>query len=130
MNKVSRRSLAKYAADQLLVGVPAKKVAKQLAAVLLESGDADKTELLVGDIASELENRGELAVTKVTSTSALTNELRGQIKTRVKMAVKVREVVLEENVDASVIGGIRIETAAKVWDSTTVRKLADLREAF
>jgi F0F1-type ATP synthase delta subunit len=37
---------------------------------------------------------------------------------------------LQENVDQSVIGGARIETAKYAWDKTLAKQLTDIREAF
>lgn len=130
MNKLSRRTLAIYAADQLLLGVSAKKVAGSLAAGLMESGRGAEVEFLLGDIAAELEGRGELTVAKITTASPLPAELRAQLVTKVKKNTRTKGMLIDEVVDKTVIGGIRIETAGKVWDRTISRKLADLKEAF
>jgi F0F1-type ATP synthase delta subunit len=48
----------------------------------------------------------------------------------IKQATGARDVVLEKNVDKSVVGGLRVETSNHVWDSTIARKLAELKEVF
>jgi len=130
MNKLTRRALSRYAADQLLAGKSANAIAKHLAAVMVESGSMQDIDFLIGDIASELEQRRELAISRITSATPLSSELRDELKKRIKKATGAKAVLLEATVDGSVIGGIRIETSSRVWDSTIVRRLVDLREAF
>jgi F0F1-type ATP synthase delta subunit len=130
MNKVSRRSLASYAVDQIMAGRPATQIAKQLAASLASDGKTGEMEFLIGDINWELERRGELAIAKVTSATPLSRELAKELADQLRGATKSKQVLLDENIDKSVIGGMRIETSAKVWDATVSRKLSKLREAF
>jgi F-type H+-transporting ATPase subunit delta len=130
MNKVSRRSLAAWAADQLVKGESSANVAKHLAAVLDENNMATQIEFLVNDIAWELEERGELAIGKVTSANPLSKELESAIASQIKHATKARSVVLQKNIDKSVVGGVRIETSNRVWDETVSKKLSELKEVF
>ncbi|HSW78834.1 MAG TPA: F0F1 ATP synthase subunit delta [Candidatus Babeliales bacterium] len=130
MNKVSRRSLAAWAADQLVKGESSANVAKHLAAVLDENNMATQVEFLVNDIAWELEDRGELAIGKVTSANPLSKELESAIASQIKQATKARSVVLKKSVDKSVIGGVRVETSNRVWDETVSKKLSELKEVF
>jgi F0F1-type ATP synthase delta subunit len=130
MSKVSRRAIAKYTATRLIEGASAASLAKRLAAVLSEAGLAGQVEFLMSDIASELETRGQLAVGRVTSANPLTRELETALKSQIKTAAKVKDVLLDSKIDKSVIGGLRIETSAHVWDSTLSRKLNRLREVF
>lgn len=130
MNKVSRRNLARYAADRLLSGEPAPEVAKAIASVLVQDKRFNEAELLMADINYELESRGKTATAQITTAHALTDKLRSEIKSLVKKASKVDEVILNEQVDKSVIGGVRIETATRIWDKTTARQINELREAF
>lgn len=130
MSRLSRRLLAKYGADQLLAGASAKQLAKHLAAGLVDAGKSHEAEFLIDDIAAELENRHELAIAKTTSVQALTPELRSHLMSQLKRSLETKSVALDETLDQSVIGGLRVETASKVWDSTIARKLADLKEVF
>jgi len=130
MSKLSRRAIANYAADELIEGASAGTLAKRLAATLSEVGLTGQVEFLMGDIASELEARGQLAVGRVTSANALSNELETALKSQIKDAAKVKAVLLDSKIDKSVIGGLRVETSARVWDNTLSRKLNRLREEF
>lgn len=130
MTGLSRRQLARYGADQLLEGRPARQVAKELASVLIVSRRAGEAGLLADDIAWELERRGRIANARVTLAAGLSDSLRRQITAYVKKAAKVEGVVISEHIDESVIGGVRIETAAHSWDRTIKRELTDIQEAF
>ena len=130
MNKVSRRSLARYAADRLLAGDSAPEVAKAVASVLVEDKRLNEAELLLADINFELESRGKVATALVTAANDLGDKLRIEIKSLVKKASKVDRVILNEQIDKSVIGGLRIETATRIWDKTVARQLNELRKAF
>jgi F0F1-type ATP synthase delta subunit len=130
MAKLSRRSLAIYGADQLLANKTPGAVAKELASVLIASRRQNQSEQLVDDIAWELETRGRIANAQVTSARILSDALRKQISAHIKSAAKVQQVLLDEIVDKSVIGGLKIDTAAHSWDKTLRRKLIQIREAI
>lgn len=130
MINLSRRRLAGYAAEQLLQKRPSRQLAKELAAALVVSRRAGQTELLADDIAWELESRGQIANVQVTAARRLSDQLRRQVAAYVKQVAKVKQVVINEQIDESVIGGLRIETAAHGWDTTIKRQLTDIKESF
>jgi len=70
-----------------------------------------------------------MANAQVTSAHVLSDALRQQITARIKAAASVQQVILNEVVDQSVIGGLKIDTAAHSWDKTLRRKLTQIREA-
>lgn len=128
--RTSRRALARYAADQLLAGKRPAGLAKQLAAIMVESGHADDAEFLLGDIAWELEKRQALAIGRVTSASPLTKTLEAALKTQLKKATKAHEVLLEKQIDKALLGGLKVETSGRVWDLSVAHELSQLRETF
>lgn len=130
MSKISRRALARYAVEELIAGKEADKVAKEMAAVMIEQEMASSIEFLFGDIAWELERRGELSIGRVISATPLPPLLKKALKDHIKKSTKVKDVMLEVKVDKSVLGGARVETPSKVWDGTIAKRLADLREAY
>jgi F0F1-type ATP synthase delta subunit len=130
MTHISRRQLAEYAANELLAGISSEKIARQLGAVLAETKRAHEAELLVRDIAWELERRGKVASANVTSATPLSELLRAELEKFIKVSAEVDEVNLQENIDKSVIGGLKIETAVHSWDKTIATKLRNIREAF
>jgi F-type H+-transporting ATPase subunit delta len=130
MQKLSRRTLARYAADQLLANQSPKKVAEQLGAVLVASKRAGQAGQLIEDIAYELENRGVMALAEIASATKLDDKLKAELEKFIKKAAAVDQVEIEERVDESLIGGVRIETAKRSFDQTIKRRLTDIREAF
>lgn len=130
MSKISRRSLARYGADQLLAGTPAESVAKKLMAVLAEAGKIGEASFLLDDISWELEQRRALTIGKITSAHELSAKLQTELKAQLKKATGAKQVLIESSVDKSVHGGIRLQTATRIWDDTVARKLSELREVF
>lgn len=130
MIAASRRSLARYAANQLLGGVKMPLVAERLAAALVVSGRQASAPLLVADIMRELEDRGVVAQADLASASVLSVKLSKQISDYLKGAVKVDDVILNQQIDPALIGGVRIETANRSWDLTVAKKIDDMRKVF
>lgn len=130
MSKVSRRALAHFGAEQLLAGRSARQVAKQLAAALVDSNRINEAGFLLEDIAWELERRQELAVGQVTSAYPLSAKFKAELAKQLKSATGAKVVILKSSIDKSVMGGLRLQTAGRVWDSTVRRKLSALREVF
>ncbi len=126
--KVSRRALSRYAVDQLLAGAAAHVVAKHLAATLIDGQRQKEVDLLLADVNYELQRRGRLAVITVTIAHELSTSLRSEIVDLAKKATKVEQVILTEQIDKSIIGGLRIETAERTWDKTVTGQLNKLRE--
>lgn len=130
MYNLSRRQLAAYAADQLLDSARPAKLARELAAILIASRRGNQAELLADDIGWELERRGAAANATVVSAHSLSDELRKSISAHIKKAADVNEVIINEVTDPSVLGGVRIDTAAHSWDKTLRRKLTEIKEVF
>jgi len=130
MTSPSRRLLASYGATQLIAQRPVAEIARELGSVLIASRRQKEADLLVSDIAWELEHRGQTANTKLISAFPLTQSLKEEIQSFVKQAAKVDSVILDEQIDKNVLGGVRIETAQHAWDKTLARALADIRKEF
>lgn len=130
MQKLSRRTLARYAADSLVAGHSVKELASQLSAVLIATKRSGQAGELIEDIAYELEDRGLYASATLTSATTLSETLKAELEKFIKSATGVSSVAIEEKLDKSVIGGVRIETAKHSFDQTIKRRLTDIREAF
>ena len=118
--RLSRRKLAEYAAEKLLAGDDS--VVAQLAAHIVTEKRQREVELLVRDIEAAMASRGTVVAT-VTTVQKLTDD----IKRAVTEMIGGDKVVLRERQDASVIGGIMIDTPDKRFDGTVRRKLNELR---
>ena len=127
MAAISRRSLARYAVDQLVARQSVKKISASLAAALIENKMAKQVDLVVADIDEELESRGLVARAVITSAHALSAQLKTRLASELKAAAKVDEVAMVEYIDPAIIGGFRIETARHTWDHTIARQLQDIK---
>lgn len=127
MIKASRRSLAKYGVDRLLAGDSVGKLAKALASSLQASGKKKDAELLIADIFEMLETRGLVANATVVTAKPLSPKTHASLKKQIASAARVKDVIINELIDETVIGGFRLETAVHSWDKTIARKLAMIK---
>ena len=126
-SNLSRRALATYAVDELSAKTPASKLAKKLAAAMVAAGKAKDWELLLSDIAEELENRKLLTQATVTSANALSTELKQKLEGFIKEMTRTEQVLVATHIDKDVIGGFRIDTAKRSFDKTIARELAEIK---
>lgn len=122
--KLSRRKIAEYVVSQVRDGHVPEEVLQQVAAYLYESRRLRELALVVRSIEEALSDSGVVVAT-VTSARPLSEELREKIVAQLGSA----EVHLREVVDASVIGGIRLQTPDAALDTTVAHKLNGLRAA-
>ena len=128
MKSVSRRKLAKYAAEQILAGNDA--VLEEIAGLLIYEKYEREIDLLVRDIEAELAERGEI-VASVESARALDDNTRRKIEQFLAAAVSGKnskpKVSLRESIDPTLIGGLKLRTPTATLDATVLKKLNDLR---
>lgn len=128
MISYSRRQLARYAADQIENHKSSTKLARQLAGAMTATGRAKDIELLVSDIARELEDRGLIAEAQITSAHPLPENLQRKLMAEIKKLAGVKDVTLTQSVDEELLGGFKLETANHAWDKTTAKLLRDIKE--
>ena len=121
--KISRRRLAHYVADQIMAGQSVDIVMPQVAAYLVESRRLRETDLVIRAIEDEFAARGHI-IARVTAARPLDSVLRQAIESLVG-----GHVYIDETVDSSVVGGIKVETPTAILDATIKRKLLALRQA-
>lgn len=128
MRLVSRRKLAKYAAEQILAGNDA--VLEEIAGLLIYEKHEREVDLLVRDIEAELAENGEI-VASVESARALDDNTRRKIEQFLATAASSKnskpKVSLRESIDPTLIGGLKLRTPTATLDATVSRKLNDLR---
>ena len=123
MAKLSRRKLAINAAARLSGGEQKKTVLRDLAAYLIDSGRKVEATLIVRDVEAMLMNNGT-AIGTVTSARPLSASALKTVESFVKASdSNVKQVVLRELVDESLIGGMRLELPGRVLDGTVKAKL-------
>ena len=121
--KLSRRKIAETWADELLKG---HDITKQIAAYLVTERRVDEAHLIVRDTEAALAARG-VVVADVTSARDLSAESRAAIEKFLTVSLNAKKVALREATDASLLGGVRIDTAGRQLDSTLKTRLNKLK---
>lgn len=112
------KELAHYAADKLEKGGSSAVLSKQLAALLVGQRRSRDLGQLMRLIESELDRRGK---TQITITSA--HAIPGSVKKQLADALEAKNPIFHEELDASVIGGVRASTQERELDLTIRTKL-------
>ena len=128
MRLVSRRKLAKYAAEQIMAGNDT--IMEEIASLLVYEKRQREIELLVRDVESELAEHGEI-VASVESARKLDVDTKREIEKYLMSAVDTKsnksKVTLKESIDPTLIGGFKLRTPTATLDATITKKLNDLR---
>lgn len=123
MAKLSRRKLAINAAARLSDGEAKKTVLRDLAAYLIDSGRKSEASLIVRDVESMLMSNGT-AIGTVTSARPLTAGALKTIESFIKLNdSNIKQVLLREQVDAELIGGMKLELPGMQLDASVKAKL-------
>lgn len=122
--RLSRRKIATYYADQLLAG--RADVARELAAYLIDTKRTREATLIIRDVEDALEKRGVM-VADVASAFQLSDAAKTAITSFLRAHSSASDVRLRESVDATLLGGVRINTPSDEFDSTLRKKLAQLK---
>ncbi len=127
--KLSRRSLAKYVATHLADGKPQKEIAQQLGAYLIWTRRTRELGVIIRDIQFYLTEQGHIAGT-VTSAHELTAETLEAIESLAKRQSGAKSVSLDKEIDADLIGGIKLEIPGYELDTTIARQLTILKTRY
>lgn len=125
--KASRRQVVSALIDMLEAGMSSARVARMLAAYLVECREVRNLELYIRDIELEIARRYGVATAYVTAARQLSEKARVRVKQLVESASGAREVELVEKEDPKLIGGIVIKTADAELDGSVRTKLRNLR---
>lgn len=129
MSKVSRRQLAKVMDQMLEDGKPMKKVVNQAAAYLLQERRTKELPSLVRDIMAIRAEKGTVEATAISA-----RELQSKIRTELEKLIKenypsAKKVLLHEELDPAVIGGVHITSPGLQLDLTIQNRLKRLTQA-
>ena len=128
MRLVSRRKLAKYAAEQIMDGNDT--IMEEIASLLVYEKRQREIELLVRDVEAELAEHGEI-VASIESARKLDVDTKREIEKYLMSAVGANnnksKVTLKESIDPTLIGGFKLRTPTATLDATIAKKLNDLR---
>jgi F0F1-type ATP synthase delta subunit len=127
MKSISRRKLANYAVDEMLNSLPSHKIAEQISSELINSGRQDEYQLLINDIYRTIEDRGISATAYVTSAYKLSESSKKIIESNTARLTKTQHVKVIEQIDPTLIAGMKLQTAKLTWDGSAKNRLKQLQ---
>lgn len=123
--RISRRKLAAYVVNRLELGLKGTEAFEVAAAHLFfAGGGSHEQELLLRDVEDILAERG---IVRARVTTA--HPLGADEKAAISELIGAKQLTIEEIINDSVIGGIKIDVPGRRFDATLQRKLAALRGA-
>ena len=123
MSKLSRRKIAAVWADELIAG---RDITNQVAAYLVEERRTSEAELIVRDTESALAARGVI-VADVASAHELGADAQAAIEKFLVASRGATRIELRTELDADLLGGVRINTADEQLDTTLRGRLNKLK---
>lgn len=121
---ISQRRLAAYVAGQLLASGDKKRLIKELAAYLIETGRVRDLNQVVAAIEEALASRGAVVATVTTARPLSPENKQAIVKQFTPTGTKL---YIREQIDLSVIGGFKIELPGSQFDGTVIHKLTTLK---
>lgn len=123
--RLSRRKISQYVADQVVAGEDVKKLATSLAAFLIDSRRTNEVDLVVRDIEYQLSERG-MVMAQVVSAHVLTAATVRAVTDMIKTSTHATSIDLSQQIDPSVLGGVRVDIPGRQFDGTIARRLHQL----
>lgn len=121
----SRRKLARTVVDRMETH-GYKTALSELAAYILTHRLKGGAKMIISDIEAELASRGRV-VARVVSARPLDDELRDALRTLVTNHTDAQEVVLREQINPELIGGLQLSAAGYELDASIASKIKQLR---
>lgn len=126
--KVSRTHIAAVIAERSLKSVGAKQLSREIAAYLLSEGRSGELDSILRDI---LQYRADHGIVEATGLSAypLSDKVRGDIKEVVReLYPHAKQIIISEELDPSVVGGVKVVLANQQLDLSVRYKLNRFRQ--
>lgn len=124
----SRAVLAEEIAGRISSG-KTRGLAGSVAAYLVESGKTAEVNSLERDIMQQIaEKTGTVEVTAITAHKLSQKELDGIARKIMKADASAKTVVINQTIDRSVVGGVRLEFPNQLLDLSVSAKLSKLRQ--
>lgn len=124
MATVTRKDIARAVAAQLESGKSTQKVAKSLAQYLIEERRSGELEAIMRDVQALRHESVDILEANVTSAFPLT----AQTKAQIAKLLPAKQVIMNEQIDPDVIGGVRIEAGSTLIDATIKRQLEQVKQ--
>lgn len=127
----SRKKLVEYIAVSINKGVPEKKLARQVAAYLIENGKTSELQSVMRDAQELRATRYGVVEFNVRSASTLDKSVEKRVeKIALEQYKGSKKVIINEETDESAIGGINILLPHHSLDLTIQSKLNRLKEGI
>lgn len=126
---LSRRVLARHIATQLHEGADVSALTQQLAAYLVAHKKKADASIIIRDIARQLADMGHVDAV-VTVAHEPDTATKTALSETVTQATGADEVTLSVDVDASVIGGVKITTPGHELNVTIAHQLQMLKTRY
>jgi F-type H+-transporting ATPase subunit O len=125
--KIPRNGLVPILAE-LSGKLPAKKFSREVAAYLLDENRTGELDSLARDL---IDYRAEHGIVEVTAVSAhkLTEAALKEVRQKVKQLYpKARQIIINQRLDESQIGGVRLEFPDRQLDLSLRAKINELKQ--
>lgn len=124
---VSRRDLVRAVVRQLLEApLEQTAIVRRLAAYMVQHGMAGKADVVMNDIAHELQKQTGLLTAEVESARPLTATMRQELQTMLRAQTGADKVVLHETTDQGLLGGFVARTPDAEMNASVRAKLKRL----
>ena len=127
--RLSRRKLACYYAKSLIDGANPKELSSKLAAYLIETKRTKELGSIIDDIQYQFSLNGIVAA-DVTSAHELNEHTKKAIIYLINRATNATNIELNEYIDSTVLGGLRLEFAGAELDTTLSKRLTKLKTNY
>jgi len=124
MSAPSRRELAE-AILKLSDKKSSQRLTESIAAYLVANRRTGELDAIMREVSRLREARD--GVTEVTATSA--HPMNDQLRRSIKSILDSKKLIINEVVDAEVLGGVRLETSEELLDLTVRNRLNQLKAA-
>lgn len=131
MTKLTRRQVARYAANEIAHKADRSQLFGRLAQWLIETKSVRTAELLLADIEGFLAREHGLLFAHVTSAHSLTKELSDTIEATLASKQDAKKVELSYDIDTTLIGGVIVRTSEQEIDTsiaTSIKKMRAIKE--
>lgn len=128
MAKLPRHDIAKVLAERSLGRIDATEFSEQIAAYLLQERRTADLEPLLRDIIQYRADNGIVEVIAISAhplTDAVRKDIEAQIKT---IFTDVKQIIISEEIQADVVGGVRLELPNQQLDLSIRSKLSRFKQ--
>ncbi len=124
--RLTRRQVARYAAQELVSGADTTKLVKQLAEWLKETKSLRSSGLLVEDIKYFLAHDHDTLYAQVTTAHEVSQKLLDDV-TALLSREGYATVVVDQTKDESLLGGLIVRTSDKELDASVARGIKHIK---